>query len=67
MPVGTVKWFNSTKGYGFIQPETGGPDVFVHISAVERAGLRSLNEGQEVEYEVKDGPKGPQAADIRPL
>jgi CspA family cold shock protein len=49
---GTVKWFNSTKGYGFIQPQGGGKDVFVHISAVERAGLSSLNEGQNVEYEI---------------
>jgi len=52
MPTGTVKWFNSTKGYGFIQPQGGGKDVFVHISAVERAGLNSLNEGQSLEYEV---------------
>jgi cold shock protein len=51
MPTGTVKWFNATKGYGFIQPQGGGKDVFVHISAVERAGLSSLNEGQVVEYE----------------
>jgi CspA family cold shock protein len=57
MPVGTVKWFNSTKGYGFIQPEGGGPDVFVHISAVERAGMRSLNEGQKVSYEEQRDPK----------
>jgi CspA family cold shock protein len=49
---GTVKWFNGTKGYGFIQPSTGGKDVFVHISAVEKAGLRGLNEGQTIEYEV---------------
>jgi CspA family cold shock protein len=49
---GTVKWFNSTKGYGFIQPDTGGKDVFVHISAVEKAGLRGLNEGQKIEYEI---------------
>jgi cold shock protein len=49
---GTVKWFNPTKGYGFIQPQCGGKDVFVHISAVERAGLSSLNEGQNVEYEI---------------
>ena len=49
---GTVKWFNATKGYGFIQPETGGKDVFVHISAVERAGLSSLNEGARVSYEI---------------
>ena len=52
MPTGTVKWFNSTKGYGFIKPDGGGPDVFVHISAVERAGLSTLNEGQTVEYEL---------------
>jgi cold shock protein len=51
MPKGTVKWFNTTKGYGFIQPQGGGKDVFVHISAVERAGLGSLNEGQVVQYE----------------
>ncbi|MBL8834496.1 MAG: cold-shock protein [Rhodospirillales bacterium] len=57
MPVGTVKWFNGTKGYGFIQPESGGADVFVHISAVERAGLRGLNEGQKVSYEEKPDPK----------
>jgi CspA family cold shock protein len=53
MASGTVKWFNATKGYGFIQPEDGGADVFVHISAVERAGLRSLNEGQRLEYELQ--------------
>jgi CspA family cold shock protein len=53
MSSGTVKWFNATKGYGFIQPEDGGNDVFVHISAVERAGLRSLNEGQRLEYELQ--------------
>ena len=52
MAIGTVKWFNGQKGYGFIAPDTGGKDVFVHISAVERAGLRSLNEGQNVEYEL---------------
>ena len=52
MATGTVKWFNPTKGYGFIQPQAGGKDVFVHISAVERAGLSTLNEGQVVEYEV---------------
>ncbi|HEY0568484.1 MAG TPA: cold-shock protein [Xanthobacteraceae bacterium] len=51
MAKGTVKWFNATKGYGFIQPQSGGKDVFVHISAVERAGLSSLNEGQVVEFE----------------
>mgnify|MGYP000642058512 CR=1 FL=1 len=52
MATGTVKWFNSTKGFGFIQPDQGGPDVFVHISAVERAGLRGLNDGQKVSFEV---------------
>ncbi len=52
MATGTVKWFNSDKGYGFIQPDGAGPDVFVHISAVEQAGLRSLNEGQKLSYEV---------------
>ncbi|UGV25520.1 cold-shock protein [Rhodopseudomonas boonkerdii] len=51
MPKGTVKWFNATKGYGFIQPATGGKDVFVHISAVQKAGLQSLNEGQTIEFE----------------
>jgi CspA family cold shock protein len=53
MAKGTVKWFNSQKGYGFIQPSGGGKDVFVHISAVERAGLSSLNEGQTIEYEIE--------------
>jgi cold shock protein len=52
--IGTVKWFNPTKGYGFIQPDNGGKDVFVHISAVERAGLSSLNEGSKVSYEEKE-------------
>jgi CspA family cold shock protein len=52
MATGTVKWFNSTKGFGFIQPDSGGADVFVHISAVEKAGWRSLNEGQKISYEL---------------
>ena len=52
MAIGTVKWFNPTKGYGFIQPDTGGKDVFVHISAVERAGLSNLSEGAKVSYEI---------------
>ncbi|NGO52753.1 cold-shock protein [Allomesorhizobium camelthorni] len=52
MATGTVKWFNSQKGFGFIEPDQGGPDVFVHISAVERSGLRGLNEGQKVSYEL---------------
>jgi cold shock protein len=54
MARGTVKWFNPTKGYGFIQPQAGGGDVFVHISAVERAGLSTLNEGQHIEYEIEE-------------
>jgi CspA family cold shock protein len=54
MANGTVKWFNATKGFGFIQPEEGGPDVFVHISAVEKAGLRGLNEGQRVAFELQN-------------
>jgi len=63
MPIGTVKWFNSTKGYGFIAPESGGSDVFVHISAVERAGLFSLNDGQKIEFEViKDKNNNKQSA-----
>ncbi|MET0279197.1 MAG: cold-shock protein [Pseudorhodoplanes sp.] len=52
MATGTVKWFNATKGFGFIQPQGGGKDVFVHISAVQRAGLTGLNEGQQIEYEI---------------
>jgi len=57
MPVGTVKWFNATKGFGFIQPEGGGADVFVHISAVERAGMSNLVEGQKISYEEQRDPK----------
>lgn len=57
MATGTVKWFNSTKGYGFIQPESGGADVFVHISAVQKAGLQGLNEGQKVAFEEQRDPK----------
>lgn len=63
MPTGTVKWFNSTKGFGFIQPDAGGPDVFVHISAVERVGLRSLNEGQKLSYDVVADRRGKSSAD----
>lgn len=63
MDTGTVKWFNGTKGYGFIQPENGGNDVFVHISAVERAGLPSLNEGDRVEYEIVQGQNGKSSAE----
>lgn len=64
MATGTVKWFNSTKGFGFIQPDEGGADVFVHISAVERSGMNGLNEGQKVSYEVvQDRRSGKSAAD----
>lgn len=63
MATGTVKWFNATKGYGFIQPEAGGADIFVHVSAVERAGLRGLDEGQKVSYELEqDKRSGKMAA-----
>lgn len=62
MPSGTVKWFNPTKGYGFIQPDDGSKDVFVHISAVERAGLGHLAEGQKVEFDIERGQQGKTAA-----
>ncbi len=62
MATGTVKWFNSAKGYGFIEPEDGSKDVFVHISAVESAGLSSLSEGQKVSYEVQPGKNGKSSA-----
>jgi cold shock protein len=57
MTIGTVKWFNGTKGYGFIQPDNGGSDVFVHISAVERAGMRGLDEGQKIAFDEQRDPK----------
>ena len=63
MTTGTVKWFNPTKGYGFIEPEDGSSDAFVHISAVERAGLSSLNEGQKVSYELQPGQNGKSSAE----
>ena len=68
MANGTVKWFNGQKGYGFIQPDEGGADVFVHISAVEQAGLQSLQEGQKVTFETERGRNGKLAAiDLRPV
>jgi len=63
---GTVKWFSNEKGYGFISRE-GGEDVFVHFSAIEGEGYKTLNEGQAVEFEIVDGPKGKQAANVHPL
>ncbi|MBC2776494.1 cold-shock protein [Parasphingopyxis marina] len=62
MPIGTVKFFNSSKGYGFIEPEDGGKDAFVHISAVEAAGMQTLNEGQKVSFELETGRNGKEAA-----
>jgi CspA family cold shock protein len=66
MTKGVVKWFNENKGYGFIQREDG-PDVFVHFSAIVGAGFRSLKEGQEVEFEITQGQKGPQASNVKAL
>ena len=63
MPTGIVKWFNPTKGYGFIQPDDGSKDAFVHISAVQRAGLNSLNEGQKVSYDLQQGQNGKSSAE----
>jgi CspA family cold shock protein len=64
MATGKVKWFNESKGYGFISPSDGGSDVFVHFSAVEGDGFKTLAEGQMVEFEIQSGPKGPQAARV---
>jgi CspA family cold shock protein len=63
MPIGTVKWFNPTKGFGFISPDDGGKDAFVHISAVERAGMAGLQEGQRIEYELQQGQNGKSSAE----
>ncbi|UCC55280.1 MAG: cold-shock protein [Gammaproteobacteria bacterium] len=65
MSVGIVKWFSNSKGYGFISPEEGGEDVFAHFSAIEMDGYKTLNEGQKVEFDITDGPKGLQASNIR--
>ncbi len=67
MAQGTVKWFNAEKGFGFIAQDGGGPDVFVHYSAIDTQGYRSLDEAQRVEFEVTQGPKGPQADQVRPI
>ena len=64
MTTGTVKWFNESKGFGFIAPADGSKDVFVHFSAIASDGFRTLNEGQEVTFDVEDGPKGPQATNV---
>jgi CspA family cold shock protein len=66
MATGTVKWFNDSKGFGFISPADGSADVFVHFSAVQGDGFRTLAEGQTVSYEVENGPKGPQATQVNP-
>ncbi len=67
MATGTVKWFNSDKGYGFIAPDDGSADVFAHLSAIQSSGYRNLEEAQKVEFDTEQGPKGPQATNIRPL
>ncbi|WAU83966.1 cold-shock protein [Streptomyces sp. Qhu-G9] len=67
MPQGTVKWFNAEKGFGFISPDEGGADIFVHHSAIDTDGFRSLEEDQKVEFTASQGPKGLQADQVRPL
>ncbi|MGY2140887.1 cold-shock protein [Pseudomonas reactans] len=67
MATGTVKWFNAEKGFGFIAQDSGGPDVFVHYSVVDTQGYKSLADGQKVEFEFEEGPKGPQATIVRPM
>ena len=67
MATGTVKWFNESKGFGFIKPDEGGEDLFAHFSEIQSKGFRTLQENQRVEFTVKAGPKGPQASAIRPI
>jgi cold shock protein len=67
MATGTVKWFNDSKGFGFITPEAGGEDLFAHFSAIQSSGFKTLREGQRVNFDVTTGPKGQQAANIRPI
>ena len=67
MASGTVKWFNDSKGYGFIQPDDGGKDVFVHFSQIAGEGFKTLSDGVKVEFETREGQKGPEAANVTPL
>ena len=66
MATGSVKWFNEAKGFGFISQDDGGKDVFVHFSAIQGSGFKTLAEGQKVTFDIQDGPKGPQAANVKP-
>ena len=67
MAIGTVKWFNDSKGFGFITPDGGAEDLFVHFSGIVGTGYKALTEGQKVEFDIVEGPKGKQAANVRPL
>jgi CspA family cold shock protein len=67
MATGIVKWFNDAKGFGFVTPDGGGEDLFAHFSAIQSNGFKSLQEGQKVEFEITQGPKGKQASNIRPV